>query len=91
MPDDKPPTVLIFPYDIWRRSFEKKKPLKKYGKETGLKPIIGVRGSESLLRSAQYGNKTDDDEYGEACFTKTGKFSPLKLLGLVPIIDSHNS
>ena len=56
---------------------KKKRPLKKFGKETGLLPIIGVRGSESLLRKAQYGNTTDNDEYGGACFTNTGKFTPL--------------
>ena len=55
----------------------KKKPLKLYEKQNNLKPIIGIRGSESKLREAQYGNVNDDDNYGEACFTKTGKFTPL--------------
>jgi|LGVE01.1.fsa_nt_gb 3'-phosphoadenosine 5'-phosphosulfate sulfotransferase (PAPS reductase)/FAD synthetase len=45
----------------------KKKPMKKYQKETNLKPILGVRASESLLRKAQY----------KSCFTKDEKFTPL--------------
>lgn len=45
----------------------KKKPLLKYGKENNLKPILGVRGGESLLRKSQY----------KSCFTKNRKFTPL--------------
>lgn len=45
----------------------KKRPLKKFEKETGLKPIMGVRGSESLMRKSQY----------KSCFTKEKKFTPL--------------
>lgn len=45
----------------------KKKPFHDYEKETGKKPILGVRGSESLLRKTQY----------QSCFTSTGKFTPL--------------
>lgn len=45
----------------------KKKPFHDYEKETGKKPILGVRGSESLLRKTQY----------QSCFTKSKKFTPL--------------
>jgi 3'-phosphoadenosine 5'-phosphosulfate sulfotransferase (PAPS reductase)/FAD synthetase len=45
----------------------KKKPMVDYQKKTGKKLILGVRGSESLLRSSQY----------KGCFTKDGKFTPL--------------
>lgn len=45
----------------------KKRTAGKYEKETGKKPILGVRGSESALRSVQY----------KRCFTKSGKFTPL--------------
>lgn len=45
----------------------KKKPAKDYEKETGLKPILGVRNGESALRKKQY----------TSCFSKNGKFSPL--------------
>ena len=38
-----------------------------YQKKTGKKLIIGVRGTESLLRKSQY----------KACFTKDGKFTPI--------------
>lgn len=44
----------------------KKKPLKKYQKETGRKPIIGVRQAEGILRE-QY----------KSCFTKDKKFTPI--------------
>lgn len=44
----------------------KKEPFKKYEKETGRKAILGVRGSESNLRKAQY----------KSCFTKDKKFTP---------------
>lgn len=45
----------------------KKDTLKKYEKQSGKKPIFGVRGAESKLRETQY----------RACFTKDGKFTPL--------------
>lgn len=45
----------------------KKEPAKNFEKQTGLKPILGVRGNESRLRRAQY----------KSCFTKTGRFTPL--------------
>jgi len=44
----------------------KKEPFKQYEKETGKKAILGVRGSESKLRKAQY----------KSCFTKDKKFTP---------------
>ena len=47
--------------------FLKKKTAHDFEKETGLKPILGVRGSESIMRKAQY----------KSCFTKDGKFTPL--------------
>lgn len=45
----------------------KKKPIKDYEKESGRKAILGVRGTESALRSTQY----------KSCFTKDKKFTPL--------------
>lgn len=45
----------------------KKKPFHDYEKETGKKPILGVRGEESSLRKTQY----------KSCFTSSGKFTPL--------------
>jgi len=45
----------------------KKEPARKFEKETGLKPILGVRGNESGLRKKQY----------QSCFTKDKKFTPL--------------
>ena len=45
----------------------KKKTAKDYEKESGRKAILGIRGSESVLRSSQY----------KTCFTKTLKFTPL--------------
>lgn len=45
----------------------KKEPARKFEKESGLKPILGVRGNESGLRKAQY----------TSCFTKDKKFTPL--------------
>lgn len=45
----------------------KKKPAHDFEKETGLKAILGVRGSESHLRKAKY----------QTCFTKQGKFTPI--------------
>ena len=45
----------------------KKNPAKKFEKETGLKAILGVRGSESAMRKTQY----------KTCFTKDKKFTPL--------------
>lgn len=45
----------------------KKKPFHDYEKATGKKPILGVRGSESMLRKTQY----------TSCFTSSEKFTPL--------------
>ena len=45
----------------------KKEPARSFEKETGLKPILGVRGTESKMRKKQY----------NSCFTKDGKFTPL--------------
>lgn len=45
----------------------KKKPLADYEKETGLKPIIGVRGQESKTRKAKYSR----------CLNEKGQFTPL--------------
>lgn len=45
----------------------KKKPAHDFEKQTGLKPILGVRNSESKLRKRQY----------TSCFSKNGKFTPL--------------
>lgn len=45
----------------------KKEPFRKFEKETGLKPILGVRANESGLRKTQY----------RSCFTKDNKFTPL--------------
>lgn len=45
----------------------KKDPAKKFEKETGLKAILGVRGSESAMRRSQY----------KSCFTNDKKFVPL--------------
>ena len=45
----------------------KKEPARKFEKQTGLKPILGVRGSESVMRKKQY----------NSCFTKDKKFTPL--------------
>ena len=45
----------------------KKEPARKFEKETGLKPILGIRGNESGLRKKQY----------QSCFTKDKKFTPL--------------
>lgn len=47
--------------------FLKKKPLKKYAKEHKVKYILGVRGTESKMRKAQY----------TSCFNKEGNFTPL--------------
>lgn len=45
----------------------KKKPLAEFEKETGLKPIIGVRGQESKQRESKY----------TRCLNKKGQFTPL--------------
>lgn len=45
----------------------KKEPARLFEKETGLKPILGVRGGESALRKSKY----------KSCFTKDGKFTPI--------------
>ena len=45
----------------------KKEPARRFEKESGLKPILGIRGGESVLRKQQY----------KSCFTKDMKFTPL--------------
>lgn len=45
----------------------KKKTAHDYEKESGRKAILGVRGSESVMRATQY----------KTCFTKDKKFTPL--------------
>lgn len=45
----------------------KKLPLKEYEKTNDRKAILGVRGTESVMRKSQY----------KSCFTKDGKFTPL--------------
>ena len=45
----------------------KKEPAREFEKKTGLKAILGVRGSESAMRKSQY----------KSCFTKDKKFVPL--------------
>ena len=45
----------------------KKEPARRFEKANNLKPILGVRGTESAMRKRQY----------NSCFTKDGKFTPL--------------
>ena len=45
----------------------KKEPARRFEKDTGLKPILGVKGNESGLRKKQY----------TSCFTKDKKFTPI--------------
>lgn len=45
----------------------KKEPARQFEKETGLKPILGVRSSESSMRRSQY----------KSCFTKNKVFTPI--------------
>lgn len=45
----------------------KKEPAREFEEATGLKAILGVRGSESAMRRSQY----------KSCFTKDKKFTPL--------------
>ena len=47
--------------------YTKKKPLADYEKETGLKPILGVRGQESKIRNSKY----------TRCLNSKGQFTPL--------------
>lgn len=61
----------------------KKEPARQFEKETGLKPILGVRGSESALRSSKY----------KSCFSKNGMFTPIHDLSdelLEKIIKKYN-
>lgn len=61
----------------------KKEPAKRFEKETGLKAILGIRGSESALRRQQY----------KSCFTKDKKFTPIHDLSdelLEKIIKKYN-
>ena len=45
----------------------KKEPARRFEKENGLKPILGIRSEESALRKKQY----------TSCFTKDKKFTPI--------------
>lgn len=61
----------------------KKKTAHDFEKRTGLKAILGVRGSESVMRKAQY----------TSCFTKDRKFTPIHDLSdelLEKIIEKYN-
>lgn len=48
-------------------TYLKKQPARNFEKETGLKAILGVRGSESATRRSKY----------TSCFTSDLKFTPL--------------
>lgn len=48
-------------------TYLKKKPASAFEKETGLKAILGVRGTEGIIRKSKY----------TSCFTKDKKFTPL--------------
>lgn len=61
----------------------KKEPARLFEKETGLKPILGVRSGESVLRKSKY----------KSCFTKDFKFTPIHDLSdelLDKIYDKYN-
>ena len=61
----------------------KKEPARQFEKDTGLKPILGVRGGESALRKSKY----------KSCFTKDKKFTPIHDLSaelLEKIIKKYN-
>lgn len=61
----------------------KKKTAHDFEKETGLKPILGIRGAEGALRKSQY----------KSCFSKDGKFTPIHDLSnelLDSIIEKYN-
>jgi len=47
--------------------YTKKEPVRRYEKNTGLKPIIAVRGAESILRKNAY----------RTCLDPKGRFTPL--------------
>jgi len=47
--------------------YTKKKPLHDYEKQTGLKPIIAVRGAESIMRKSRY----------KTCLNLKGQFTPM--------------
>lgn len=61
----------------------KKEPARRYEKENGLKPILGIRSNESAMRKQQY----------KSCFTKDKKFTPIHDLSdelLDKIIKKYN-
>ena len=61
----------------------KKDTAHKFQKESGLKPILGVREDESALRKSKY----------KSCFTKNGTFTPIHDLSdelLEKIINKYN-
>lgn len=61
----------------------KKEPARRFEKETGLKPILGMRSNESFLRKQQY----------KSCFSKNGIFTPIHDLSdelLEKIIKKYN-
>lgn len=47
--------------------YTKKKPQYEFQKRTGMKPILGIRGAEGMLRKSQF----------RTCLDKKGNFSPL--------------
>lgn len=61
----------------------KKEPSRQFEKESGLKPILGIRSDESVLRKRQY----------KSCFSKNGTFTPIHDLSdelLEKIIKKYN-
>lgn len=48
-------------------TYLKKKPAKDFEEESGLKPILGIRGGESISRKGKY----------QSCLNKKGTFTPL--------------
>ncbi len=48
-------------------TYLKKKPAHDFEKQTGLKPLLGIRGGESITRKSKY----------TACLNKKGTFTPL--------------
>lgn len=61
----------------------KKEPAHRFEKENNLKPILGIRSSESILRKQQY----------KSCFTNNKKFIPIHDLSdelLDAIYDKYN-
>ena len=57
----------LHPISPYCCKFLKKEPARKFERERERKPILGVRGGESLMRSTSY----------RSCFTQDRKFTPL--------------